>query len=239
MKNVLIVFLLAVLVLFSGLFIVDEREVVVITHSPKDSKVYTTGIHWNLPFYGQFNYVFVNQRNSHILIELSNESTNQKELVKFNVSWLVQDPVVYVNYLNLNNRKKFEETMANFIEVKILASIVAQISSDADLIRLLNNKQLNIEDPELGIKIASLDVSEIEAIKQTVKNQPNSDLSAESAYAKAISIMQDTNKQKQQTLNKLKAENPEFYSYYSLIRQYQMTAKNKNEVPPFDKLYSR
>lgn len=239
MKNVLIIFLLGVLVLFSGLFIVDEREVVVITHSPKDSKVYTTGIHWNLPFYGQFNYVYVNQRNSHILIELSNESTNQKELVKFNVTWAVQDPVVYVNFLNLNNRKKLEENMANFIESKILTNVVAQISSDVDLIKLLNSKQVNIQNPELGIKIISLDVSEIDVIRQTVKNQSNSDLSAESAYAKAISIMQETNKQKQQTLDKLKAENPEFYSYYSLIRQYQMTAKNKNEVPPFDKLYSR
>ncbi|AUR51738.1 hypothetical protein [Aquella oligotrophica] len=239
MKNVLIIFLLGVLVLFSGLFIVDEREVVVITHSPKDSKVYTTGIHWNLPFYGQFNYVYVNQRNSHVLIELSNESTNQKELVKFNVTWAVQDPVVYVNFLNLNNRKKLEENMANFIESKILTNVVAQISSDVDLIKLLNSKQVNIQNPELGIKIISLDVSEIDVIRQTVKNQSNSDLSAESAYAKAISIMQETNKQKQQTLDKLKAENPEFYSYYSLIRQYQMTAKNKNEVPPFDKLYSR
>ena len=239
MKNILILFLLGVLILFSGLFIVDERENVVIIHSAKDSKVYSTGIHWNLPFYGDFSYVYLNQRNSFITIELNNISKHQTELAKLDIAWSVIDPVKYVNYLNQYGRKKFDENMVAVIESEILASIVKEVATDAQLISYLNNQTFNIIDTKSGIKISTVKVSSIKIMNAYTNNESQAKLSAESAYSEAILIVQNANKEKQQALDKLKAQNPQFYNYYSLIRQYQMTAKNKNDVPAFDKLYSR
>lgn len=239
MKNILILFLLGVLTLFSGLFIVDEREVAVIAHSAKDSKVYPTGIHWNLPFYGDFNYVYLNQRNSFVTIELNNISNHQTELAKLDIAWSVIDPVKYVNYLNQYGRKKFDENMTAVIENEILASIVKEVATDAQLISYLNNQTFNVIDTKSGVKISTVKVSSIKIMNAYASNESQAKLSIESAYSEAILIVQNANKEKQQALDKLKTQNPQFYNYYSLIRQYQMTAKNKNDVPSFDKLYSR
>lgn len=238
MKNVLILFLLGILLLFSGIFIVDEREVVVITHSVKDSKIYSTGIHWNLPFYGEISYVYKNERNNFVLIELDNSVTKQFEQMKLNIVWSVNDPIKYVNYLNQYGRKKFDENMADIIQTRVIGSTIKQVSNDVDLISYLKNNPINILDVNSGIKISSVNVSEIKLISRS-SSESLPQLSAESAYSEAILIVQNANKEKQQALDKLKMQNPEFYNYYSLIRQYQMTAKNKSDVPAFDKLYSR
>jgi hypothetical protein len=106
------------------------------------------------------------------------------------------------------------------------------------MISYLKNNPINILDVNSGIKISSVNVSEIKLISRS-SSESLPQLSAESAYSEAILIVQNANKEKQQALDKLKMQNPEFYNYYSLIRQYQMTAKNKSDVPAFDKLYSR
>ena len=239
MKNILIIFLLVIVIIFSGVFIVDEREVAVITGDSNTAKVYSTGVHWHLPMYGNFSYIYMNQRDSYLALTITpNNAPQGSNIINVAITWQVIDAIKYVKYLNQHSRKDFDKNMADFVSGIILDS-VAKSSSDQQLLRNLHLSQVNIVNPDTGIAIKSINALGLSQVNSSKPDYSESDslILIESTYNYALQIKQDADKVQQAVFDQLRQRNRRFYDYFSKINYYQAMAESKDDVPSFEQLY--
>lgn len=237
MRNLVLIIFLSSVFLFSGLFIVDEREVAVIINN-KDVTSYSSGIHWKIPFVGNITYVYKNIRNSYFSLSESLPIAGNKQVdSKFMFTWTIVDPVQYVKYLHANPNKKFDAAIVTQLNDKI----ITQSSNSTSLIDFTDNvaKLNNIVFNSLGVKVLSLSIINLEIESSNLQLESNtSNQSPESAYLYAMKVKSQADLTQQQQLQKLKNTNQSFYEFFMKINSLQSSAKSKSDVPTLDKLVS-
>lgn len=237
MRNLVLIIFLTSIFLFSGLFIVDEREVAV-TINNKDATSYSCGIHWKIPFVGNTTYVYKNIRSSYFsLSEPLSISENRQVNSKFMFTWVVVNPIQYVKYLQANSSKQLDEVLVTQLNDKIRS----QSSSSTSLIDFTNRvtKLNNIVFDSLGVKVMSLNLVNVAVESSNMQSDAiMSKFSPESTYIYAMQIKNQADLTQQQQLQKLKNVNQSFYEYFMKINLLQKSAKSKSDVPTLDKLLS-
>lgn len=238
-------FLISLLMLLglglSGFFVVDQREVGIIK-SDTGNKIFTSGLHWKIPFYDELSFVYTNQRSSEIssskLIKLKDGSQYTTDI---NVIWQVSNPQVYIKYLQANSSKQLSVLLAQEVTAQVL-----QLATNSDnAIQLLQNlaKDDNRVLPTAGITILSKNIMslKVESMMDKLSVESSiiisSPLSAESSYQLAQQIKLTAESKQSEQFSKLEKLDPKFYSFYMKINQLEKTAKTKNDVPALDELY--
>lgn len=99
MRNLFLIIFIAFLLLFSGVFVVDERQNVVVTTYNGTQVVKPTGIYFAWPVIETTKRIYMNERNSLLTlpVAISESSVLQVEVL---VNYHVIDPILYFNNLN-------------------------------------------------------------------------------------------------------------------------------------------
>lgn len=234
--------LLGLFFLASGVFIVDVRQIAIVKEYNDKIKLYATGIHWRAPLLSQLDYVYTNLSAQNLSI---NESTSDAPLsrqLKLLINVQVIDPLVYFNYTSRHKPDEYNAAIETAISSKIQTDF-KEFSNNADLIKAIENNFSNIIVTELGIKLVSINITNIHLVPTTLKPiilEPESSvpsLSIESTYYAALQIKNLADDQRSESLATLRAKNPKFFDYYMKIQRYSHEAKDKKEVPSFEQLY--
>lgn len=242
MRNGLMLLVVLVGLLLSGFYTVDERAVALVTYANNAvaKQVYTTGIHWKIPFYGKLTYVYTNLRHARLSSEQALKLANGQQFqADIDLSWQVSNPQRYLDYLTRQSLKMLNLQISTAV-LKLLQDLAASSVTSQELLAKTNvasNMMPTTLERCCGLKLVRIRLTSLMALESAVTLAPR--LSAESAYVLAQQIKLNSDMAYQASLAQLKRQNQEFYTYFMKINDYARTAKSKDEVPPLAQLISR
>lgn len=234
MRNLILLFLLIIVSIFSGIFIVDEREVAVNIRDSQHIKVYTTGLHWRIPFMGETRYVYTNLRHSYFSAPEPIVLNNVQLTGQYVFAWYVNNPKSYALYLQQNPGVNFATVLANEVYNVIKEQNKHVTSYDAFENKLLNWHQLTL--PQYGVVINNVNLSNTNLESINIESGTLLNKSPESAYIAAQNIVKDADLQYQQNLDSLREINPALLDFMVKIDTIKSSAESKQDVPPLEKL---
>lgn len=265
MKNILMLIGLGLITLiFLGSFTVNESEnAIVVSQNHHTTNYNKPGLYFALPFYNTVNLIYMSNREAIVSIALAPESGNKyvksdlqsgsnQILVDLLVNWHVANSSDYFQNLKKIGQVDFNKNLVDNILNSLLHKINGQGLLKLNQLSDILDKSVNIQ--KLGISLDSISIVSINFaqmdIKQALtesqstvyKNNSTLDLQnkmIESAYYQAQIIKTAAEINQANKYDQIKKANPKFYNYFRLIDVYKTSAKDKLDVPAFDKLYHR
>ena len=244
MRNGLIFLMLGLAFLFSGFFVVDQREVAAVYNSPLKLQIFAPGIHWQLPFSNKLLHVFTNLQTAHLATTLALKNNKLPALeLKVVINYQVIAPVSYLNYIKSNSSKKLQASLAKMV-LQRLQLIASEAVSLRQFEELVNSSIKNIYAANLGLSIVSVGLISISLADNPVAAiaiiNPASArvISIESAFEQAQQIKATASQLQQVKLSQLRALDPKFFDYYMKIESYQQNARTRQDVPQLEQLVS-
>lgn len=234
MRNIILLFLLSVICLFSGIFIVDEREVAVTITDKQQATVYSTGVHWRLPFMGDTRYVYTNVRHSSF--NAPDELVMQDNLQltgQYFFEWRVTNPTAYALYLQQHPDVNLATVLSTDVFNQIKQQMQGKTNYESFTHALLNWQAVNLS--QYGISIDKVGVVNVSLEKVNLESGVLNK-TPESAYTSAHNIVQDADLQYQGTLDSLRHTNASFLDFMLKIKNIESSAKSRQDVPSLDKL---
>ena len=221
-KHFISILLLSIVAFFLSVFTINENEYGVVT-SKASTRVYTTGIHWQIPFYDKLIVVYKSQFNSEIStpIELSDYAVN----IAYN--WHVIDPIKYVQFTE-TNQQPYQ---------KISGDILNSFNRESNLLNLQIslNQQQNIKFESYGILVDNVYIATI-TNNQNIAKDSTQNQSIIKHYSKAMQIKQNVAMKIESAQQKMLQTSPQFYKLYSYIESLQLTVKNKEQLESMDSI---
>ncbi len=247
MKIFIVPLLLALVIFFAGIFIVDQREVAVVTNYNKQQFIYDPGVHWAIPGLSSVDYVYTNTQTSLFTISESMQTHDNKMVsVGVLVNWQINEPKLYLSNLNKIQQIGVDEHLT-----KILTNIIESQVNNSSLFELNQNYTLFesvIKVPELGITLKNTVIENIALLNsnsQTDIVESRTNMAAfsnessviESAYRQSQKMKADLLVEKARLYQPVIAKNAKFYDYWSKLDIYKSMAKTNLDMPPLKDLY--
>lgn len=241
MRNWLIIILFIGGFLFGGFFIVDEREVAVIS-TPGSNVLDTSapGIHWKFPLWGRLTYVYTNLRSTHYIVKETLETESELSFIPHLViNWRVTKPIVYLNYLR-NNPLSTADMEISALALQKLHTL-AESSNSITVLEEQINQVRDWSQPAMGLTIVNIGLTGINFQNNVINDLRESGInvvSPDKAFLFAHTIKDSADSNESIALNQLRDKNHKFYDYFMQINLLGKTARSKADIPPLEKIYT-
>lgn len=240
MRNLILALVVAIIVLLSGIFTVDEHEIVVANNhfESQNYKEYTTGIYWSTPFINDITYVYNNERSDYFNPAKPVILGESQLTASYLLHWKVTNPIAYVRYLNANSTKQFDYDLAMIAANQIEIS-AREVDGVDDFKQKLSNVN-NINSDKLGVKlidisilsnkVSSVDLVPEESNSLVNKNELNS-------FKQAMLIKSQADMLYQQNMTNLKKRNSQLLNDLITVNNIESSTHSKEMVPPINQLF--
>jgi regulator of protease activity HflC (stomatin/prohibitin superfamily) len=157
--------LLVVIILgaFMSVLVVDERQMAIVTGQTGRIATYKPGIHFAWPVWDTVTYVYINHRNSILRLDLVNEDPAHPKLqLELLANWRVDNPEIYVSFLNRLKKQGFDQALTQEISRIIAGQLdlktLVQVNQSGKL--LVKPEKLN----NLGIMLNAISINSLQVI---------------------------------------------------------------------------
>ena len=171
MRILISVGVITILGLFMGVFVVDDRQIAYVTsQTSTKGTVYKTGIHFAVPIWDKVTYVYINQRNSIVQLDLvSTDPAHPKLKAELLLNWQVDNPQIYLSKLNRLNKSGFNQILSE----RVLTILSRQL--DSKTLEHVNQSETILANPEklndLGIKLNAININSLQIINGQQESQ--------------------------------------------------------------------
>jgi hypothetical protein len=249
MRKVIIFILVLLIILFTSVIVIDERQNAVITSYSGETRVETRGIHIAWPFWDKVTYVFINERTALLSLAISMDDKNAESAapnainIQVLINYHVINPIEYLAAIRKLGKPGVSEQIS-----KILVAGLTDKINTATLDKFNQEALVSIDKSKfagMGISIDTVGLLNIKPIvtvpigggqESATVVLSQSDNSIESAYYQA-SVIKSKTKLDVDTINqKMQIKDPKFYEYFKKLKTYEQDAKTKADVPPLSQL---
>ncbi|MCC2624540.1 MAG: hypothetical protein K0R14_413 [Burkholderiales bacterium] len=121
MRKVIIFVLVFLIVLFTSVIVVDERQNAVITSYNGKTRVETSGIYITRPFWDKVTYVFINERTALLSLAISPDNKNVESAtlgvinVQVLINYHVTNPVEYLSAIRKLGKPGISEQISKIL----------------------------------------------------------------------------------------------------------------------------
>jgi len=171
MKNLIILILIAIIIIFTGVFTVDMRQTAVVTNYFKRQQVYSSGIYFAIPGLTNITYVYMNERNSILTIpvQFTKESGADGQLGIL-VNWHVTQPIIYLNSItqltDMGLNKELVMALENIVQNETTLYALTSFNQKTSLI----DAPINLD--KLGISIDNVTIQELKTMPKVMATLP-------------------------------------------------------------------
>ncbi|MFN8770609.1 MAG: SPFH domain-containing protein [Neisseriaceae bacterium] len=251
MKKGFVGFLVIIVLLYISIFSANDYQVGIVTNRfTKKVTLYTSGLHFLIPYFETVEYVNNGMRSNILTTQLKLEESGNLTIYKANfaINWHITFPLNYYKYLDSNSIDGVIKQIKDVVQEKINNKVQAELG-----LNYFNKNKNFIEEPflinRLGVMVNDVRLVQIVPYHDGQASTANNDkklivqfesLNAqqiESAYFVAQNIIVQTEIEKATLYDDLDRSDNRFYEYYRKLNVYKDSTKSKIEFPPLNKLY--
>lgn len=120
MRKLITLILATLIILFTGIIVVDERQNAVITDYKGTKVVYLAGIHFAWPILDKVTYVYINERTALLTLSINESGQGNIPLqLEVLISYHVINPIDYLSVVNRSDKVGISTEIAKFLVMDI------------------------------------------------------------------------------------------------------------------------